>query len=408
MAGKEKLTDPAVKQAKSKEKPYKLGDGGGLYLEVMPTGAKYWRFKYRYEGKENRLALGVYPDTTLKLARAKTANARTQLAEGIDPSAQKKLEKLSSARAARNTFEAVAAEWFEKKMTHKSDSHRTRTLALLKNNLYPWLGDRPVSSITRSELLEVLRKTESRGVIETARRTLQAAGQVFRYAMALELIAADPSSNLYEAMAAKPKTRHFSTITDSAELGNLLLAMDGYTGSPAVKAALLLSPLLFQRPGEIRQMLWVDIDFEKAEWRYLVTKTDTPHIVPLSRQSLEILRWLQPITGRGRYVFPSARGGSRPLSENGVRTALRTLGYTNEQQTPHGFRATARTLLDEVLGYRVDWIERQLAHEVRDTNGTAYNRTAHLESRREMMQAWADYLDRLKSLSGAEQNHEQK
>lgn len=407
MAGKDKLTDTEVKQAKPRDKPYKLADGGNMYLEVSPDGAKRWYLKYRYGKKESRLSLGVYDSSTastgkktsLKAARDKAAKAREQLANGIDPLHQKGQDRLAKNNASANTFEMVAAEWFDKKIAHLSATHKTRTLGLLKNNLGKWLGKRPIGEIEPTELLAALRNTEERGTLETAKRALQVSGQVFRYAIATgKRTKSDPTQALKDSLAT-PKGKHFAAITEPAELGKLLITMDGYSGSPEVKAALLLSPLLFQRPGEIRQMQWADIDFEKAEWRYLVTKTQTQHIVPLCQQAIDILHGLQAINGRGRYVFPSARGGSRPLSENGVRTALRTLGYTNEQMTPHGFRATARTILDEVLGYRVDWIEHQLAHTVKDANGTAYNRTAHLEGRRTMMQGWADYLDELRAIA---------
>lgn len=396
MAGADKLTELAVRNAKAKEKSYKLADGGGLYLEVMPNGSRYWRLKYRFAGKENRLALGVYPDVSLKMARKKKAEAKQLLDEDHDPGNHRRQKRLASIDAANNSFEAISQEWLEKQKKSWSESHATRTRWLLSNHLLPWLGKRPISEITTPELLAVLRRIEQKGIIETAHRAKQTSGQIFRYAIATGRAERDPTPDLKGALAS-PNEKHLASITDPKEVRKLLNAMDSYRGTPEVKAALLLSPLLFQRPGEIRTMKWVDLNFETAEWRYIVSKTNTPHIVPLCRQAIAILRELQPITGNGTYVFPSARGHSRPLSENGVRTALRTLGYSNEQITPHGFRAMARTILDEVLGYRVDWIEHQLAHAVKDPNGRAYNRTAHLEGRREMMQGWADYLDQLKT-----------
>lgn len=395
----DKLSDLAIKAAKSKDKPYKLADGRGMYLHVMPNGSKYWRLKYRYAGKEKApLALGVYPEMTLKAARAAATDARELLRSGQDPGSVRRVEKMTRTKAAANSFEAVAFEWVEKQQAEWSASHTTRTRWLLDNHLLPWMGQRPIQEITAPELLAVLNRIASKGILETAHRAKHTAGQIFRYAIATGRAERDPTPDLKGALAS-PKEKHLASITEPKEVGKLLVAMDGFRGTPEVKAALLISPLLFQRPGEIRQMKWADIDFETSEWRYLVTKTQTPHIVPLSRQAIEILKELQPLTARSMYVFPSARGASRPLSENGVRTALRSLGFDNDTMTPHGFRAMARTILDEVLGYRVDWIEHQLAHAVKDPNGRAYNRTAHLEGRREMMQGWADYLDSLRAVA---------
>ena len=400
MAGKglEKLSDVAVKSAAAKEKPYKLADGAGLYLEIMPSGAKYWRLKFRYGGKEKRLALGVYPAVTLKAARKAARDARDELAEGIDPTETRRQEKLARTVGAENSFRVVALEWYAKEKPHWSESHTKRVGWIFDNNLFPWLGHRSIAEINPPELLAVLRKTESKGTIETAHRAKNIAGQVFRYAVATGRAERDPTPDLKGALAT-PKGGHHAAITDPKAIGGLLRAIDSFQGTPAVAAALKLSPLLFCRPGELRQMEWTEINWEESRWEIPAEKMKLrePHIVPLCMQALDILRELQPITGRSKYVFPSARGASRPLSENGVRTALRTMGYTNDQITPHGFRAMARTILDEVLGYRVEWIEHQLAHAVKDANGRAYNRTTHLPQRRQMMQAWADYLDTLKS-----------
>lgn len=394
----DKLTDPAVKNAAPKEKPYKLADGRGLYLEVMPNGSKYWRLKFRFGGKEKRLALGVYPTVTLKAARKAASNARNDIAGGADPSEAKRQEKLLRKTSTANSFRAVALEWFDKESPNWSTNHCTRNKWLLEKNLFPWLGHRPIAEITPPELLAVLRKTESKGIIETAHRAKQVSGQVFRYAVATGRAERDPTPDLKGALAT-PKETHLSAITNPKEVADLLRAIDNFRGTPAVTAALKLSPLLFCRPGELRHMEWAEINWEAERWEIpaLKMKMRQPHIVPLCKQALDILRDLQPITGRSQYVFPSARGASRPLSENGVRTALRTLGYTNEQMTPHGFRAMARTILDEVLKYRVDLIEHQLAHAVKDANGRAYNRTSHIEDRTTMMQGWADYLDKLKA-----------
>jgi len=393
-----KLSDIAAKQAKPKAKPYKLADGAGLHLYVLADGKKYWRMGYRYAGKEKTLSLGVYPEVSLKEAREKRDNARKLLANQIDPNEQKRLKKQACYLNAENSFEAVAMEWLEREKHLWSESHFVRTQSLLKNNLFPWLGSRAIAEIRAPELLAALRRTESRGILETAQRAKQTAGQVLRYAVVTGRAERDVSQDLKGALKS-PKEKHFAALTEPKDVGQLLVAMDAFQGTPVVKAALQISPLVFQRPGEVRTMQWADIDFENAEWRYLVTKTKTPHIVPLSKQALKILQELQPITGgRGKYVFPSARGASRSLSENGVRVALRTIGYTNEQMTPHGFRAMARTLLDEVLEFKTDWIEHQLAHAVKDANGTAYNRTKHLPQRKVMMQEWADYLDNLRAI----------
>jgi integrase len=391
------LTAPAVKEAKPKEKAYKLADGGGLFLLVNPKGAKYWRFKYRFGGKEKNLALGVYPEVSLKQAREKHQEARQKLSQGIDPSEIRKIEKLTRHLANEDSFEAIATEWFNQLMPEKSKSYRDRTGRILEKDLYPFIGKRPIASITAPELLATLRRIESRGANDIAHRAKQTAGQVFRYAVATGRAERDPSSDLKGALKPRNK-KHHAALTEPKDVGRLLVAIDGFDGTQVVKTALQLSPLLFQRPGEIRNMEWAEIDWELKRWELPAKKMKMklPHIVPLSKQVLALLEELHPLTGRGKYVFPSARGRSRALSENGVRTALRTIGYTNEQITPHGFRAMARTILDEVLGYRVDWIEHQLAHAVKDPNGRAYNRTSHLAAREKMMQEWADYLDQLR------------
>lgn len=394
------LTATEVKQAKPKEKAYKLADGAGLFLLVNPKGAKYWRYKYRYAGKEKMLALGVYPEVSLKLAREKHQDARQRLSKGIDPSELRKVEKLTRHIATADSFEAVALEWFNQLMPEKSKSYHDRTERILRKDLFPVLGNRPIKSITSPELLASLRRIEARGANDIAHRAKQTAGQIFRYAVATGRAERDPSSDLKGALKPRNK-KHHAAITDPKEVGRLLLAIDGFEGTEVVKTALKLSPLLFQRPGEIRHMEWAEIDWDMKRWELPAEKMKMklPHIVPLSEQAIELLQALYPITGRGEYVFPSARGRSRALSENGVRTALRTIGYTNEQITPHGFRAMARTILDEVLGVRVDWIEHQLAHAVKDPNGRAYNRTSHIEARAKMMQDWADYLDSLRVIA---------
>lgn len=389
------LTATGVKQAKPREKQYKMTDGDGMYLLVTPAGGKYWRYNYRYAGKRKTLALGVYPEISLADARSRHFSAREDLARGTDPSEVKRVEKVTRHLAAAESFEAVGREWFHRNMEGKSKSYHDRTLRILEKDLFPSLGRRPISEIKAPELLAVLRKIEAR-TVDIAHRAKQVSGLIFRYAVATGRAERDPGSDITGALKSRTK-KHHASITDPKEVGRLLVAIDGFRGTQVVKTALQLSPLLFQRPGEIRSMEWSEINWEENRWEIPAEKMKMKqaHIVPLSTQALELLRGLEPITRRSKYVFPSARGASRPLSENGVRVALRTIGYSNDQITPHGFRAMARTLLDEVLGYRVDWIEHQLAHAVRDPNGRAYNRTAHLEGRAEMMQGWADYLDEL-------------
>ena len=393
-----KLTATAVRQAKGQAKPVKLADGGGLYLLVKPDGHRYWRYDYRYAGKRKTLALGVCPDISLADARKAHQQARETLAKDIDPGDAKRIERITRHLASADSFEAVATEWYESRLADKSDSYRDRTRRLLKNDLYPSLGARPISQITAAELLMALRKVEARGAVDMAHRAKQTAGQVFRYAVATGRAERDPSGDLLGALKSKVK-KHYAAITEPVEVGKLLLAIDAFQGTPVVKTALQLSPLLFQRPGEIRGMEWAEINWHEERWEIPAEKMKMrqPHIVPLCTQAIDLLKELHRLTGRGRYVFPSARGGSRSLSENAVRVALRTMGYDNETMMPHGFRAMARTIMDEVLNYRVEWIEHQLAHAVKDANGRAYNRTAHLPQRKEMMQGWADYLGHLKA-----------
>ena len=390
----QKLTATAVTQAKPKPKPYSLSDGGGMYLLVNATG-KYWRYDYRFAGKRKTLALGVYPATSLKQAREKHQRARENLAKDIDPSTHKKATSAATHAALANSFELLAIEW-SKTRSKKSDGTEKRQNALLEKDLLPHLGKRPIADIKAPELLKTLRKIESRGAIETAHRAKRLAGQIFRYAVATGRAERDPSVDLKDALT-QPTKSHFKSITEPADVGPLIAAINNYQATPVVMAALKLTPLLFCRPGELRHLEWTEVNFAEARIEIPASKMkmSEPHIIPLASQAIAILEELQPITGRGKYVFPSARGASRPLSENGVRTALRTLGYTNDQISPHGFRAMARTILDEILSFPVDWIEHQLAHSVTDANGRAYNRTKHLPQRKKMMQVWADYLDGL-------------
>lgn len=403
MAATNKLTNVTIRQAQSRDKSYRLSDGGGMYLEIMPNGSKYWRLKYRFGCKEKRLAFGVYPSVSLSSAREKARLARIQLGEGHDPGELKKQEKLDKHVSSSHTFAAVAAEFVEKRMKEGAAPVTIAKLRwIIERKLSPFIGKVPVSELTAVKLLAPLRQIESEGLHETANRAKRVAGQVMRYAVGLGLTVRDPSQDLKDALITG-RTTHRPAITKPWELRKLLNSIYDYEGSPEVKAALRLTPMLFQRPGEIRHMEWSEINWEQEYWEIPAEKMKMrfAHIVPLPRQAIEILKDLEQITGRGRYVLPSSRGRGRPMSENSVRTALRALGYSNQEVTPHGFRATARTILDEVLGFRLDYIEQQLAHAVKDANGRAYNRTTHLPERKQMMQVWADYLHNLRFTEGS-------
>jgi len=393
------LSDVTIRNTKPVTKPIKLYDGRGLYLIVTPTGSKWWRFRFKFDGKEKLLSLGIYPDISLKDARDRRDEARKLIANGVNPSENRKIQKLARADLVANSFEIVAREWFAKYSTSWAKNHSDRTIRRFERDIFPWIGGQPIAEINAPKLLEVVRRIEKRGALETAHRALANCGQVFRYAVATGRAERDPSSDLRGALP-PVKGTHFAATTDPRRVGEILRALDGYEGTLTVRCALRLAPLVFVRPGELRNAQWSDIDIDTAEWRYLVTKTNTPHIVPLARQAIKILHELQPLTGNSRYVFPSARSYTRPMSDNAILAAMRRLGIEKDEMSGHGFRAVARTILDEVLGVRPDFIEHQLAHAVRDPNGRAYNRTAHLPERRKMMQQWADYLDKLKS--GAE------
>jgi integrase len=396
-----KLTDAAVRKAKPETKPYKMADGGGMYLEVMPNGSKYWRMKYRHSGKEKRLAFGVYPDVPLTLARERRENARKLLATDVDPGEHRKAVNAAKVERAGNSFEVIAREWFAKQSATWTENHGSRIIQRLERDVFPWIGGRPIAEITAPDLLAVLRRIESRGAVETAHRAHQNCGQVFRYAIATGRAERDPSPDLKGALPPVKQTHH-AAITDPKAIGELLRAIDDYHGHFVTKCALRLAPLFFVRPGELRKAEWIEFDLDKAEWNIPAErmKMRTPHLVPLCDQALKILSELQPLTGQSRFVFPGARTNGRPMSDNAVLAALRRMGFAKDEMSGHGFRAMARTILDEVLQVRPDYIEHQLAHAVRDPNGRAYNRTAHLVERKKMMQLWADYLDGLKT--GAE------
>lgn len=392
------LTDAQVSKAKPRDKDYKLSDGGGLHLLVTKTGGKLWRFQYRFNGKQKSLALGQYPQITLASARKRRGEARTLLANERDPGEEKKAAKKAAALKDASSFELIAREWFSKNEPVWSSGHALTVQNRLNKDVFPTIGKKPVSEITASDVLTMLLKIEARGAAETALRIKMMCGQVFRYAVATGRLEHDPSAALKpREIFKKRETRHHSAITEPKELTPLLRAIDEYQGTLVVKSALQLAPMLFVRPGELQKMEWSHVNLETSTWSIPAEqmKMKQPHIVPLPRQASKILQELYPATGDGQYVFPGR--GRRPMSNNSINAALRYLGYDKHTMTGHGFRATARTMLDEVLGFRVDLIEHQLAHAVRDTNGRAYNRTSFLDDRRDMMQAWADYLDGLKT-----------
>lgn len=394
------LTDTAIRNAKPQSKPLKISDGGGLFVIVNPSGSKWWRYSYRFNGKQKTLSLGTYPEISLKDARDRHAELRKLLAQGVDPGETRKAVKAAGAEKAANSFEVIAREWFAKHMTGKAESHKNKVIARLENDVFPWIGNRPIADIKAPELLATVRRTESRGALDTAHRLLQNCGQIFRYAVATGRAERDPSQDLKGALP-PAKQNHFAAITDPLQVGELLRAIDGFKGTFQVKCALRLAPMLFVRPGELRRAKWADFDLDKASWRYLVTKTKTDHLVPLSHQAVEILRELNLLSGHGEFVFPGGRDPKQCMSDAAVNAALRRMGYdTKTEITGHGFRAMARTILAEELHQKPEVIEHQLAHKVPDALGAAYNRTKFLKERREMMQAWADYLDKLKA--GAE------
>ena len=390
------LTASQVKSAQPASKPFKMADGRGLFLLIKPNGSKYWRMKYRFGGKEKLLSFGVYPDVSLSEVRDKAEEARRILRNKRDPSFEKKIEKNKFISDSDNSFQNVATEWFDTHLENKSQSYRDRTWRILSKDLFPQIGSLPIDQINASILLACLRKIEDR-TVDIAHRARQTAGQVFGFAIATARAERNIATDLNGALRPK-NVKHIAAITKPEDVGKLLQAIDAYQGGDVVRTALKLSPLLFVRPGELRQMEWEEINWEESRWEIPADKMKMkePHIVPLAKQSKELLEGIQSVTGRGRYVFPSARGGSRPLSDNGVRTALRSMEYDKETMSPHGFRAMARTLLDEVLNFKLDLIEHQLAHTVKDPMGRAYNRTTHLSERSGMMQVWADYLDMLK------------
>lgn len=390
------LTDTKLRSLKAQAKAYRVADTNGLCVEVRPTGAKVWRYRYRYAGKASMVTMGEYPVMTLQEARGARERMRALVKGGANPAHVARVQRATQAEHAANTFAAVASELLTKRAKEGlSPGSVKRERRLIEKDLAS-VSDLPIADVTAPALLAALRRIEARGVIETAHRARSLAGQVFRYAIATGRATTNPAGDLIGALE-QPQTRHFASVTEPEKIGELLRALYAYTGSPVTVAALKLAPLVFVRPGELRQARWADIDLEAAEWRFTASKTGTPHIVPLSTQAAAILTDLHPLTRRSEYVFPGVRSSKRPMSENTVNAALRNLGFDRDTMTGHGFRAMARTVLDEVLGFRPDYIEHQLAHAVRDPLGRAYNRATHLPERRKMMQGWADYLDSLKA-----------
>ena len=392
------LTDTQIRKAlKPKDKPYKKADDKGLYLLVNPDKSKWWRFKYRFEGKEKSLSLGVYPDVGLKQARDRRDEARRLLADGIDPSARRHATKAAKSENGVNTFQAIATQWHGK--VTLVESTRVKHLSFFENDVFPWIGRRPIAELTAPDLLAIIKRIEARGALDVARRVHNLCGRVFRYAVGYGLCDRDPSRDI-ELRDILPPTnvQHHASVTDPNEVGALLRAIDGFKGTFVTRCALRLSPMLFVRPGELRHAEWTEFDFAKAEWRIPAEKMKMreQHIVPLSKQAVAILNEIKPLTGHIRYVFPGGRTRERPMSENTVNAALRRMGYAKDEMTGHGFRSIASTLLHE-LGCEHAVIERQLAHGERNKVSAAYNHAEHLPARRKMMQQWADYLDNLRN-----------
>ena len=391
-----KLSDISARKAKPEAKPYKLADGHGMYLEVMPNGSKYWRLKYRYGGKEKRLALGVYPDVPLTLARERRDAARKLLANDTDPGAVKQAQKAAGLAMAENSFEIVGREWLAKFSKDWKESHTRTIRGRLENDVYPWIGTRPIGEVNAPELLTVLRRIESRGALSTAHTVSAICGQIFRYAIATGRAQRDPSADLKGALPPY-RVRHLAALTDPVKIGKLMRDIDGYAGTFIVRCAFKLAPMVFLRPIELSGAEWAEIDLDKAEWRIPAGKMKMKalHIVPLSTQAVTILRELHQLTGAGKYLFPNARTSTQPMAGNTILAAIRSIGYTPAEMTAHGFRHMASTLLNE-QGFNADAFERQLAHKASGVRAT-YNAAEYLPERRKMMQQWADYLDKLKA-----------
>ena len=391
------LTDTAIRAIKPTGKTANLFDGGGLYLEVAPSGGKWWRLKYRFQGKEKRISLGTYPTIGLKEARERREDTKKILANGIDPSAQRQAIKVSTTNVDKDSFEVVTREWFDKHVVNLAPSYSKKVRSLFERQIFPVLGAKPIAEVEPTDVLNAARHVEQTGAIETAHRLIQICGQVFRYAIATGRTKYDVSTGLHAALP-KVNVKHMATLTDKKRIGQLLRAIDAYGGFFPVRCALRLAPLLFVRPGELQKAEWAEFDLPAAEWRLPASKMKMRqrHIVPLSCQALSILAELQSYTGNGQFLFPSIRTTTKPIALESMLVAIRSMGFTQDEMTMHGFRGMASTLLNE-MGYNRDWIERQLAHGERDHVRAAYNYAEHLPERRRMMQEWADYLEELKA-----------
>jgi integrase len=390
------LSNTAITNAKGADKPYKMYDTDGLFLQVTPKGGKWWRLKYRFDGKEKLLSLGTYPDISLSQARQKREDSKKLLAIDIDPSENRKQTKANKKLNTENSFEFVAREWWQSHMSNKAESHRDKVIRRFELYLFPWIGKKPISSLTAPQVLEVLRRIEKQNKVETAHRTLQTAGQVFRYAVQTGRALRDVTADLKGALPATT-VKHMAAFTEPKDVAELLRALEAFNGTLTVQCAIRLAPLVFVRPSELRMAKWSDIDLDAGTWQFLVSKTKTDHIVPLSTQALAILHEIHPVSGHGEYVFQGGHSPLKPMSESAINAALKRMGYdTQKDITGHGFRAMARTILHERLNIDPDIIEHQLAHKVPDTLGSAYNRTKFIQQRKAMMQSWADYLDELK------------
>lgn len=391
------LTELQLKALKPREKPFKVFDGRGLYIEVFPNGKCYWRMKYRFAGKEKRIAFGPYPLIKLSEARRKCDDARRQLIEAIDPSEQRKARKLVAVVSTEQTFEAVGREWFEMKSKRWAKSHADKIIGRLELHVFPWIGKKDIRTITAPEYLSVMRRIEASGANETAHRALQACGRIARYAIATGRATHDVPRDLRGALA-DVEERHYPTITDPREVAGMMRAIEGYEGTFIVRTAFRLAPLVWVRPSELRKAKWPEFDLDRAEWRIEKgrMKKRRVHIVPLSRQAIALLRDIQPQTGHLDWVFPGERDRKRPMSENAINAALRRIGYPQGVFTAHSFRSVASTLLHE-RGWNSDAIERQLSHVEEKKSKKAYNYAEHLPMRREMMQAWANYVDELRT-----------
>jgi integrase len=379
---------------------YKMFDGGGLFLQVNPSGGKHWKMKYRKnDGKEGLLTFGGFPAVSLEQARKMRDEARTAKATGVDPGTARREEKAERLNRAKNTFEAVTRHWMDVHGTKVKPQTMHIYKVVLEKFVFPLIGKAPVGELKAPDFLAMLRRLESQGRLYTVKRAAIVCGLIMRFAVASGLADMDPLPSLRGSLKSH-KTKHLAAVTDPKQVGRLLRAIDSYTGSFVVSCALKIAPYVFVRPGELRHARWADIDFESCEWRYVAAKTETPHIVPLAPQVMAILKELRLFTGEGEWVFPSLWQKGEPMGKTTLLAALRHLGISGDDMTPHGFRAMARTLLDEVLGERYEFIEMQLAHMVRDPNGRAYNRTVHLAERKRMMARWADYLDGLRAEAG--------